>query len=65
MEAPVTFYVKNNSFTIVKPMKSLQLRDSTNKKELFQFLTQKVSKHDYPGGKQVYITSGQLYSRNS
>jgi len=41
------------------------LRDNTNKKELFEFLTQKVSKHDYPSGKQVYITSGQLCNGNS
>jgi len=40
------------------------LQDSTNKKELFKFLTQEVSKHDYPSGKQVYITSGQLYRYN-
>ena len=34
------------------------LRDTANKCELFDFLTQKVSMHDYPSGKQVYITSG-------
>ena len=34
------------------------LRDTTNKRELFDFLTQKVSMHDYPSGKQIYITSG-------
>ena len=34
------------------------LRDTENKCELFDFLTQKVSMHDYPSGKQVYITSG-------
>ena len=34
------------------------LRDNTNKAELFEFLTQKVSTHEYPSAKQVYITSG-------
>ncbi len=34
------------------------LRDSNNKKELFEFLTQKVLDCDYPPDKQVYITSG-------
>ena len=34
------------------------LRDSTNKEELFAFLTQKVSTHRFPENKEVYITSG-------
>ena len=34
------------------------LRDTANKSELFEFLTQKVSMYDYSSGKQVYITSG-------
>ena len=36
------------------------LRDTANKSEFFEFLTQKVSKRDYPNGKEVYITSGQF-----
>ncbi|KAG0719479.1 hypothetical protein GWK47_050386 [Chionoecetes opilio] len=34
------------------------LRDSTNKEELFQFLSDKVGSNDWPGGKEVFITSG-------
>lgn len=34
------------------------LRDSINKKELFEFLTAKVVKYNEPLGKNVYITSG-------
>lgn len=34
------------------------LRDPQNKKELTEFLTQKVTDKDYPSHKEVYITSG-------
>ena len=34
------------------------LRDSTNKQELFNFLSNKVSLTDCPDGKQIFITSG-------
>lgn len=34
------------------------LRDSINKKKLFEFLTAKVVKYNWPLGKNVYITSG-------
>jgi len=34
------------------------LRDSKNKTELFELLTDKVAKSDYPTGKMGYITSG-------
>ncbi len=34
------------------------LRDETNKKELFHFLSKKIVSANYPEGKQVYITSG-------
>ncbi len=36
------------------------LRDANNKKELFDFLSCKVSNHDYPSGKLVHITSGTI-----
>ncbi len=35
------------------------LRDSTNKKELFAFLTSKVVEFTFPPNKAVYITSGE------
>lgn len=35
------------------------LRDSKNKTELFELLTEKVAKFDYPTGKTVYITAGR------
>ena len=34
------------------------LRDETNKKEFFAFLTTRVSSFTYPEGKEVFITSG-------
>ena len=37
------------------------LRDSNNKQELCEFLTQKVNDKDYSSGKQLYITSGIFY----
>ena len=33
------------------------LRDESNKKELFKYLTQKISSFDYPEGKEVFVTS--------
>ena len=36
------------------------LRDSTNKTELFQFLTEKVSRFGFPADKSLAITSGTL-----
>ncbi|KAG0728816.1 hypothetical protein GWK47_031675 [Chionoecetes opilio] len=42
------------------------LRDSTNKEELFQFLSDKVGSNDWPDGKEVFITSGtDVISRGS
>ena len=38
------------------------LKDSTNKEELFNLLTQKVSLSEYPAEKEVYITSGKSLS---
>lgn len=35
------------------------LRDPTNKKELFAFLTCKVTAFTFPPNKAVYITSGE------
>jgi len=35
------------------------LRDSSNKKELFSFLTSKVAEFDFPPGKTVYVTHGE------
>ena len=35
------------------------LRDATNKKELFTFLTSKVAKSTFPPNKAVYVTSGE------
>ncbi len=35
------------------------LRDPTNKKELFAFLTCKVAEFTFPPSKAVYITSGE------
>ena len=37
------------------------LRDSTNKTELFQFLTEKVSRFEFPADKSLAITSGTLF----
>lgn len=37
------------------------LRDSTNKTELFQFLTEKVSRFEFPADKSLAITSGRLF----
>ena len=37
------------------------LRDSKNKEELFNFLTNKVSNCDFLSGEQVYITSGKKF----
>ena len=34
------------------------LRDETNKKELFHFISKEIVSANYPGGKQLYITSG-------
>ena len=34
------------------------LHDSTNKQELFNFLSNRVSSTDFPDGKQIFITSG-------
>ena len=36
------------------------LRDTMNKTELFDFLTEKVATYKFSDGKQVYITSGKL-----
>ena len=36
------------------------VQHSSNKQELFEFLTQKVLECDYPPDKQVYITSGNI-----
>ena len=35
------------------------LQDASNKEELFSLLTEDVAACDYPGGKEIYITSGQ------
>jgi len=35
------------------------LRGPNNKQELFQFLSDKISSTDWPGGKQMSITSGE------
>ena len=45
------------------PMNWMQfLRDSTNKTELFQFLTQKVSRFKFPTDNNLSITSGTLFN---
>ena len=42
------------------------LRDPTNKEELFQFLSDKVSSNNWPDGKEVFITPGtDVISRGS
>ena len=40
------------------------LQYATNKKELFNHLTEDVVKHDYPASKHVYITSGSHVKSN-
>ena len=35
------------------------LRNSENKTELFEFLTSKISTHEWPQGKYLYVTSAQ------
>lgn len=37
------------------------LRDSNNKTELFQFLTEKVAQYSFPAAKHIYITSGNFF----
>ena len=36
------------------------LKDSSNKKELFNFLTKQVEKASFPADRVVYITSGKM-----
>ena len=36
------------------------LRNSNNKTELFQFLTEKVAQYSFPAAKHIYITSGNF-----
>lgn len=38
------------------------LRVSQNKEELFSFLTSKVAEYESPPGKELYITSGNVFS---
>ncbi len=37
------------------------LRDSNNKQELIEFLTQRLSNREYPSEKEVHITSGKFH----